>query len=122
MGVQYSDKVKKDARLWQRLRALLYVVGALLAFWNLRDFQWHPVDVSLFTILLLLVWTETCPLCGAWLPTPNVLRLALGAERCSACKRARPDPGDGPANPEPIMASASNPNGAAHSTRPRARR
>lgn len=83
------DEMNPSARHWQRLRAALYLVGALLAYWNLRDFQWHPLDVSLFAIFLLLVWTETCPLCGAWLRTPNIVRLAFGPETCPACASNR---------------------------------
>ena len=77
--------MKTYARHWQRIRAFLYTLGAALAFWNLRDFQWQPLDVSIFALFLLLVWTETCPFCGKWARSPNLPRLLLGRDTCPEC-------------------------------------
>ncbi len=80
-----------DARQWQRLRALLYLLGGFTAFWNLLDFQWHWQDVVILAIFSGIGWTEVCPYCRTRERTPNLLGLLLRV-RCQACQDT-PQPG-----------------------------
>lgn len=78
-------------RFWGgQVRSILYLAGGMIAGWHLlSDGQIDPFAVVILLIFSVLVWVETCPVCGkTWWAhrtegPPNLFKMiVLSREDC----------------------------------------